>query len=227
MLRQLSSKLTYKIIVPEEFTYEQVLQEINLGGRFVVYPYCISILFAVTLKRLSPAYFIGSNKATLSFKSKYNRISCLLGIWAIPWGIMTAIEYVKLNNKGGLDVTEDILLNLDEQNFASHDVDIKFISKIFKVPQPSEIKAMQQVLKRCAITQTIEQLYFGQFLNTNRSGSYFILGIQTKHNYQETCAALLKASTKEFYSNVLFDFLDLTGGAEEIPKLKVQGFRMI
>lgn len=50
--------MKHRIVVPDGLTMAELKDCIKNGGRFVVYSYCISILFAITFRRLSRPYLI-------------------------------------------------------------------------------------------------------------------------------------------------------------------------
>ncbi len=100
-----------KLILEKYYTIEELTEKVNQGARFVIFQYCISLIFAVTLRRFSPAYLIQSNNGQAKFKKKYNRISFIFGWWGISWGPIKTIQSLRINNMGGLDVTEDLILN--------------------------------------------------------------------------------------------------------------------
>jgi hypothetical protein len=101
----------YKLIIDDQISLDQLQKQVEKGGTFVMYQYCISILFAVSLRRFSPAYFIPANESKSKYKAKYNRLSSIFGWWGIPWGIVYTLSSYKINRNGGIDVTEDILYN--------------------------------------------------------------------------------------------------------------------
>ena len=47
-----------RLIIKEQLTFDELHKAIEYGGKFVTFQYCISIVFAVTLRRFSPAIFI-------------------------------------------------------------------------------------------------------------------------------------------------------------------------
>lgn len=86
-------------------------QEIQQGGKFVMYQYCISLL-VITLRRSSNIYFI-SREQNASLKGlPFTLLSLLLGWWGIPWGPIYTIQSIWINFKGGKDVTKEVLASI-------------------------------------------------------------------------------------------------------------------
>lgn len=83
-------------------------QEVNEGGRFVYFPYTLSLIF-FTFKRTSGVYLVkgSENNAVKSFF--YILISALFGWWGIPFGPKYTLESIQTNWRGGKDVTEDVM----------------------------------------------------------------------------------------------------------------------
>jgi hypothetical protein len=86
-------------------------QEINQGGKFVVYQFCISIL-VITFKRSSNIYFISHEQNAVLKGLPYTLLSLVLGWWGIPWGPIYTIQSVWVNFKGGKDVTQEVLVSM-------------------------------------------------------------------------------------------------------------------
>lgn len=91
----------------EGLSGKDVLFELQQGGKFVTYQYCISLL-VVTFKRPSPVYLIRSTEKAVTKGLLYSLISFFLGWWGIPWGPIYTIESFVVNFKGGRDVTAQI-----------------------------------------------------------------------------------------------------------------------
>src|SRR5215216_4794960 len=86
-------------------------QEINQGGKFVIYQFCISIL-VITFKRSSNIYFISHEQNAVVKSFPYTLLSLILGWWGIPWGPIYTIQSVWVNFKGGKDVTQEVLASM-------------------------------------------------------------------------------------------------------------------
>ena len=89
----------------------ELQQELQQGGRFVMYQYCISILI-LTFKRSSNVYFIRHEENSIVKGLPFTLLSLLLGWWGIPWGPIYTIQAVWNNFKGGKDVTKEVLASM-------------------------------------------------------------------------------------------------------------------
>jgi hypothetical protein len=82
--------------------------EINRGGRFVVFQYCVSAL-VITFKRPTSVYFIKAGESAAAKSLPYTLLSLALGWWGFPWGFVYTPQVIYKNLKGGTDVTQAIL----------------------------------------------------------------------------------------------------------------------
>lgn len=89
----------------------QLQAEIQQGGRFVMYQYCISLL-VITFKRSSNIYFISHEQSAVVKGLPFTLLSLVLGWWGIPWGPIYTIQSVWVNFKGGRDVTQEVLASM-------------------------------------------------------------------------------------------------------------------
>jgi hypothetical protein len=87
---------------------EDLQREVKEGGRFVFYPYTISLI-VVTFKRTSGVYLVRGNEHKLGKALPFTLLSALLGWWAIPFGPKYTLESLVTNLKGGKDVTEEVM----------------------------------------------------------------------------------------------------------------------
>lgn len=78
------------------------------GGRFLVFPYCVSVL-VLTFKRSSPIFFVKAGESAFSKGMPYALISLLAGWWGIPWGPIWTLTTLATNLSGGKDVTREVL----------------------------------------------------------------------------------------------------------------------
>ncbi len=84
----------------------EIAAEIDRGGRFVFFEYCISVL-VLTLRRPSPVIFLRANESGWVRGLPYTLVSFLLGWWGLPWGIVYTPLCLATNLAGGSDVTLD------------------------------------------------------------------------------------------------------------------------
>ena len=68
----------------EHMTVDEVREEIDHGGRFVVFEYCISIV-VLSFKRGSRVHFVRPGESAFLKGLPYTLTSLLLGWWGFPW----------------------------------------------------------------------------------------------------------------------------------------------
>ena len=91
----------------EGLTPHQLHAEIQRGGKFVTFPYTISIL-VITFSRSSEVKFIRAGQGTFGASLPYLLISLFFGWWGFPFGLIyTPISIVKCL-AGGTDVTGEV-----------------------------------------------------------------------------------------------------------------------
>jgi len=89
-------------------TVMDIQDEINKGGKFVIYSYCVSIII-LSFKRSSDIYFIKREQNAVAKSLPWTLISLLFGWWGIPWGIIYTIGALGTNFGGGKNVTTEIM----------------------------------------------------------------------------------------------------------------------
>ena len=83
-------------------------QEVQQGGRFVVYTFVVSVIL-MTFKRSSSVYYIKPHMGSVGTGFKYTLITLLVGWWGIPWGPIYSIGGLITNFRGGKDVTVEVM----------------------------------------------------------------------------------------------------------------------
>jgi len=102
-----------KIIGIENMSAEELNHELQRGGKFVIFEYCISIIL-MTFKRPTDIYFIKSGEGATKKSIGFTLTSLLVGWWGIPWGPIYTIGSLITNLKGGKDVTDEVVASLSE-----------------------------------------------------------------------------------------------------------------
>jgi hypothetical protein len=103
-----------KMLGIDGLTADQIQDEVNRGGRFVLYQYCISIL-VMTFRRGSNIHFIKAGEGSVGKGLGCSATSLLLGWWGIPWGPIYTIQSLWVNFRGGRDVTQEVMAQLSGQ----------------------------------------------------------------------------------------------------------------
>jgi hypothetical protein len=101
----------------DNLTLDEVERELEAGGCFVFYEYCISLV-VVTLRRPTDVYFLRANDTGLLRGVPFTLVSLFLGWWGIPWGLIYTPLTIFTNLNGGQDVTPEVwaLLQSPTQN---------------------------------------------------------------------------------------------------------------
>lgn len=99
------------IVGIQNMTFQDLKKEIDRGGRFVTYQFCISII-VLTFKRPSPIYFIPGGHSRITRGLPFAAVSLFAGWWGIPWGPIYTIGSLITTLGGGKDVTQAVLATL-------------------------------------------------------------------------------------------------------------------
>jgi len=97
-----------QIIGLDGMTSERLQYELQRGGKFVYYEYCISLLI-VTLRRSSDVYFVRAGASAVPRILGFSAISLFLGWWGIPWGPIYTVATIAANLGGGKVVTKEVV----------------------------------------------------------------------------------------------------------------------
>jgi hypothetical protein len=102
-----------KILGLQGMTGSELNSELQRGGKFVSYQYCISAI-AVSFKRSSSVYFVRAGESNVGKMAGYLAISLLLGWWGIPWGPVWTIQFLVVNLRGGKNLTQQVVASLNK-----------------------------------------------------------------------------------------------------------------
>ncbi len=103
-----------KIVGIEGLTAQQLRDEVNRGGRFVIYGWCVSLL-VVTLRRSSDVTFVRADRSPAVAGLGWTALSFFLGWWGFPWGLVYTPMVIIQNLSGGKDVTREVMLSLSAE----------------------------------------------------------------------------------------------------------------
>ena len=90
----------------EGLSVTEVNMELQRGGKFVIYQYCISIVI-LTFRQPSDIYFVKADENAVVKGLPFTLLSLLAGWWGIPWGPIYTIGALGRNLGGGKDVTRE------------------------------------------------------------------------------------------------------------------------
>jgi len=216
--------LHYKLKIDKNLSFDELLTQLQSGRyKFVVYQYCIS-LFAITLRRLSPVILVEYQSTKNNFK--YNLFTLLFGWWGIPWGPIYSIKSLISNNKGGINVTEDILLNINEQAFNQRIIYLEKTNQLFCKPDKWDSKSFKfALLKDFENDINVRKIIIGLFINSEIPS--YVVGIQVYSSFEIYVEKFRHSLLKEFRNDTLFRFLNLKENNEENDLFKKQGFTIL
>lgn len=204
--------MNFKIIISDDITNSSELkQRIEKGAKFISFEYCITILFAVTLRRFSPAILIENEDDMIFYKSKYNRLTNIYGWWGFPYGILRSKHALAINKAGGIDMTDDIMLNITEDSFTNKEVDLIRTNQLFCKPHKTDIKAFRKSLNDFSMkNRKVTKIIVGKFINTSENQTFiYYVGIKSENKMEENIEEIKKLFYKQFRKYVTFHFLDL------------------
>ena len=92
----------------EGLSVEVVNIELKLGGKFVVYQYCVSIVI-MTFRRPTDVYFVKADESAIFKGLPFVLLSLVMGWWGFPWGPIYTIGSLITNLSGGKDVTDSVI----------------------------------------------------------------------------------------------------------------------
>lgn len=100
-------ELVAKINGIEGMSPAEITFELQRGGKFVNYSYCVSAI-VITFRRGSDIYFVRSGDSRLAKGLPWTLLSLVAGWWGIPWGPIFTIQSLYVNLRGGNDVTDQV-----------------------------------------------------------------------------------------------------------------------
>jgi hypothetical protein len=95
----------------EGMKYGELDFEIQCGGKFVLFQYCVSVVI-LTFRRPSDIYFVRSGENPAVKGLPFTLLSVVAGWWGIPWGPIYTIQSIYNNSRGGKDVTQSVVNSL-------------------------------------------------------------------------------------------------------------------
>jgi len=107
-----------KIVGTEGLTTDQVMEEVRCGGKFVYFPYVVSIL-VLTFRRGSDIHFIRAGENAVVKGLPYTLLTFVAGWWGLPWGLIRTPIAIVNNLSGGIDVTQDVMSSLGRSPVAA------------------------------------------------------------------------------------------------------------
>ena len=145
----------------------------------------------------------------------------IFGWWGIPWGPIHTVKSISVNNKGGIDVTNDIMLNLTESNLKEREIELCQINEIYCKPDRWEIKALNKAFQKLFDRDAnVLILVAGVFVNTEKNENpYLIIGLEVSNNIEKYVEIVDKAFYKQFQKYIRYDLLDLSNNQDDKKQL--------
>jgi len=214
--------MRFKVKIDDNIKYVDLKKLTEKGYRFVVFQYCIS--FGITLSRFSSAIFLLNEEDFKKHKLKYNLITIFFGWWSLH-GIQHSIISLKVNNKGGIDMTDDILLNITEDSFNEGEVELVKTNELFIKPNKSDTKAIKDVLVNAFNNNSlVRKVVVGLYINTEKGENpYYTVGILVDKDFDYYKMETTRLLYTRFAKYARFVFMDLTEQNEINAILEKQG----
>jgi hypothetical protein len=95
----------------ENLSRSELKDDINRGGRFIRYQYCISI-GVMTFTRETAIYYVNSRRSVVVRGLPWTFLTLLVGWWGFPWGPIRTVQCLSKNLGGGRDLTQAIVEEL-------------------------------------------------------------------------------------------------------------------
>lgn len=95
------------IVGIQGMTPEHLAFELQRGGRFIQYQFCVSVVF-MTFKHGTDIYFIPADHSAVVKGLPWTLLSFVAGWWGIPWGPIYTVQSLWHNLRGGHDITPQV-----------------------------------------------------------------------------------------------------------------------
>jgi len=213
--------MKYKLNLSQKLSIEELKSKVDSGYRFFVFQYCFSPIFA-TYFPFSPAVFIKNPDEAKPLIKKYNRISAFFGWWGIPYGPGKTIECIRLNNKGGLDITDDVMLNITEEDLQNNMVELAETTLLYNKPEKGDIKTLKKICRDYEFDYNFKECVAAWSIYSEYSHC-FCVGINTDKNFQKYADVFEQILRKKFFKHVQIEIIDLKLEHENNPWLRKQG----
>lgn len=97
-----------KIMNIEGLSADDLQREVSKGARFIYYPYTVSLI-VLTFKRTSGVYLVRAEENAVARGFIFIMFSVLFGWWGIPWGPRHTWNSIRINLRGGKNVTDEVM----------------------------------------------------------------------------------------------------------------------
>lgn len=217
-----------KLSINDRIKYEELSSKIQEGGRFIAYRYIVSRPLFYPVNRISKLFFIEKNEKASKYAWSYNVLNFLLGIWGLPFGPAVMIKSIFINLKGGIDLTEDVLVNLTKEAFDKKEIEMLRPGNMFVAPTKSNLKELGKVTRELRSKNIVKgEIVVGYFIDTKENESpYYALGFSNDLEAVDL-QKIRNEIRKRFYKHVKFEFFSLDEENNEfVQRLKKEGVKL-
>ena len=217
-----------KIYIGSDIKSEDLAGLVRQGAKFVAYQYIISVPVFRPVKRISKLFFIKPGEKSSRYATGYNFLSFLLGIWGLPFGPPTLVKILLLNMKGGIDFTEEVMVNLKADTLLTKEINLEKPARFFEPPTKSNLKELEKVFREVKKHIIIEEpVVAGFYINTAPDETpYHVLGISSELT-EENIQVIRRELGRKFYKHIRFEIVSLLSpDYEHIERLKNEGVRL-
>lgn len=207
---------------------DEIKRCIDHGAKFIIYQYTISA-FLITIKRVSSAVLVMNEFEHRKNVVKFNAITCLFGWWSLPMGPVASIRTILANRKGGIDYTDEVLLNLSDECLMMGEIQIIQSNLLFEHPIRSDRRALRKALLKLYDREYSMKKIVVAVSLTKRSerGPLFVVGFLTSQEKASVIQDMQKALYKHFFRHVSFEFIDMSEETKESLLIAKQGVTLI
>ncbi|WP_086607238.1 hypothetical protein [Erythrobacter donghaensis] len=92
----------------DNMTVEEIVEAVDAGGRFVVYQWAVSVIFA-SFRNSTDILLVPGTSNRILKGLPWTLLTFVLGWWGIPWGPIYTVQSLWQNLSGGKDLTEAVL----------------------------------------------------------------------------------------------------------------------
>ena len=217
-----------KLVIDQNISFDELKGLVENGAKFISYQYVISVPIFFPTQRLSKLFLIRKNEKPSKYAAGYNFLNILLGIWGLPFGPVFMIRSIALNRKGGVNFTEDVMVNITKEAFISRDVKMKKPAKYFTTPSKSNKKELNKVFTKLRSNKVLrDDVLVGYFINTEKDEKpYHVIGVNAPLNVK-LVQQIEEEIYKRFFKFSKFKIVSLANDEyEHINRLKAEGIMM-
>lgn len=197
-----------------------IIKAVKQGGRFLIFKYYVSFLF-FSIEKLSPAILVQNKEEMAKMVNKYNTICLLWGVWSIS-GLFQIWKAMRTNNLGGVDVTDDILLNTGTLNLDEKNIKIEKVDTLFQPFPKDELLELKGALENwVSSNRNIDSIYGGEFVNVDtRCTAPYVIFYQGEPKEKEAIQEQVYTRFRKF---VDFDIIESREDFDLFEKCTRQG----